>query len=149
MEDQIRTLSRALSTMREIRLAYLFGQRVNGGAGDLSEFGVAVYLNRRCPAFDRRVGLMERLADVLETTAFDFVVLNDAPIMTNRTIARYGMVVKDDPKAREAFQTKLHQVGSQPAPATELFWSFPTTAGAAAKVNEVSALAASALTPQG
>ena len=123
MEDWIRTLHQALSGMREIRFAYLFGQRVNGGAGDLSDFGVAVYLNARCPTFDQRLEMMEWLAGVLGMADFDFVVLNDAPILTNRSIVRHGLVVKDDPNARDAFQTRLYQVGCQPAVKDD-FWSF-------------------------
>lgn len=123
MEDRIRTLRQALSGMREIRFAYLFGQRVNGGAGELSEFGVAAYLSARCPAFDQRLDMMERLSGVLGTTDFDFVVLNDAPVLTNRSIVRHGVVVKDDPDARDTFQTRLHQIGYCPAVGAG-FWSF-------------------------
>ena len=83
MQDRITALRRALNTMREIRFAYLFGEQVNGKSGDLSDFGVAVYLNARCPAFNRRVDVMERLAASLGTADFDLVVLNDAPILTN------------------------------------------------------------------
>lgn len=130
MENRIMTLRRTLGTMREIRFAYLFGEQVNGCAGDLSDFGVAVFLKARRPDFSRRLVVMERLADLLGTTAFDFVVLNDAPILTNRTIARHGLVVKDEPREREVFQIKLHQAGEHPVAPVEAFWSFSGAADA-------------------
>lgn len=123
-EDRIGTLRRTLNTMHGIRFAYLFGRRINGGAGNLSDFGVAVYLNDRRPGFGRRVEVIEELADALGATDFDFVVLNDAPILTNRIIAREGVVIKEDAPAREAFQARLRRIDESLVPSPEIPWPF-------------------------
>ena len=108
-ERKVEEFRRACSSVPLIRFAYLFGARVNGHCSGLSTFGLAVYLGKHAP-FASRLRLMQRLALALRSHDFDLVVLDDAPLSTNREIVRYGRVIKEESGLRESFETRLAQI---------------------------------------
>lgn len=63
----------------EVKLAYLFGSRVTGKIGPLSDYDFAVYLDERDAAkrFDIRLKLMSDISMAIKTDDVDLVVLND------------------------------------------------------------------------
>ena len=83
-----------------------FGSAASGNTGPLSDLDFAVYLDGRLDLFIWRLKLMEALAKVLKTENFDFVVLNNAPIVLRHEVISNGVVLKDDRPRRVMFESR-------------------------------------------
>jgi predicted nucleotidyltransferase len=75
---------RALPVFKDfpgVKLAYLFGSRVTGDVGPMSDYDFAVYFDEDCasPA-DRQLSLVVALQRALNTDNIDLVVLNSMDI---------------------------------------------------------------------
>jgi hypothetical protein len=108
-EGRIKEFRRVCLATPQIRFAYLFGAGINGRCTTLSGFGLAVYLGRRSP-FVGRLRLMQRLARTLGSHDFDLVILDDAPLSTNRAIVHGGRVIKEEETLRATFEARLAKV---------------------------------------
>lgn len=63
-----------------IQLVYLFGSRVTGSSGPMSDTDLAILLDRAALVPALRVELAQRLAEALDSDQLDLVILNQAPI---------------------------------------------------------------------
>lgn len=63
----------------EIKLVYLFGSRVNGKTGPLSDYDFAAYIDEAdsIKRFNVRLEIVDKIAKKLKTDAVDLVVIND------------------------------------------------------------------------
>lgn len=64
-----------------IKLAYIFGSRVSGEVGPLSDYDFALYLNPKfdkIKMFDVRIETMIEIGRILKTDKVDVVILNTA-----------------------------------------------------------------------
>jgi len=80
LERSTVALQQALARTPEVKLAYLFGSRVGGNIGPLSDYDVAVLLEEDEAAQDTAYRLAHELASVLGTARVDVVLLNKAPV---------------------------------------------------------------------
>jgi predicted nucleotidyltransferase len=73
-----KSLSDVFASFVEVKLAYFFGSRVRGSEGPLSDYDFAVYIDVRNPleVHDIRMGLMERICQVVGSDRVDVIVLN-------------------------------------------------------------------------
>ena len=71
----------------------------------MSDLDFAVSIEGVQDRFAYRLKLMEVLARVLKTEAFDLVDLGDAPLVLRYEVVKGGRLLKDDPSARVAFET--------------------------------------------
>ena len=74
-----------------IKLAYLFGSRVGGSEGLISDYDIAV-LYSKTPLSDMRYSLAHKLAALLVTDKVDLVVLNGAPVELSYAVITTGLV---------------------------------------------------------
>lgn len=107
LADSIEIVRMFLDGERMVRFAYLFGSVAAGTSGPLSDLDIAVYLDGRVDAFAFRLKLMERLAGVLKSEAFDLVVLNRAPVLLGYEVVKNGVVLKEERARRVMFETAV------------------------------------------
>jgi hypothetical protein len=91
----------------KVKFAYLFGSMANGSIGPLSDLDIAVYLDGRLNSFTTRLHLMEALAKKLGSEQFDLVILNQAPVVLQFEVIKYGKVMKEDKPRRITFETQV------------------------------------------
>jgi len=77
-EKEIRKLFDIFGQYPEIKLVYLFGSRVMGEVGPISDYDFAIYLDTRDKKkiFDIKIELLNQLSLALKTDKVDLVVLN-------------------------------------------------------------------------
>jgi len=76
----------------EVLLAYLFGSRVAGKTGDLSDYDIAVLLRARQPQ-SFRYELASSLAQLLDADRVDLVILNDTSIELRYNVIATGKLL--------------------------------------------------------
>ncbi|MFH1039292.1 MAG: nucleotidyltransferase domain-containing protein [PVC group bacterium] len=104
---KLKDLTPILEKEKRVKFAYLFGSRVRGQDGPLSDTDIAVYLDRRIKPGDYRLKLMEKLAKFLKSDHLDLVVLNQAPPLLRHEIIKYGRLLKDDAARRIPFEVEV------------------------------------------
>ncbi|MCD6170422.1 MAG: nucleotidyltransferase domain-containing protein [Candidatus Latescibacteria bacterium] len=77
---------------RRITLVYLFGSRVKGKVGDLSDYDVAVLVDGGVP-YQFKYQLAYELRNALNTERVDLVILNSAPIELAYNIISTGRLI--------------------------------------------------------
>ena len=86
---------------------YLFGSCARGQSGPLSDIDLAIYLDNRLDSFAARLHYLEELYRLLKTERCDLVVLNNAPLVLQYEVIRYGKVLKENKLRRVPFETKV------------------------------------------
>lgn len=86
----------------EIKLAYLFGSRVEGKAGPMSDYDFAVYFDEKTPSLKRsdiKINLITDLMGELKTNAIDVVDLNSAtdPLLKYEAIRKQKILYEKKP----------------------------------------------------
>lgn len=90
----------------DVVFAYLFGGLTRGKPLPLSDVDIAVYFREGLHLPEKKVELLIRLTDVLETDEIDLVVLNSAPLTLRMKILENKKVVVDKaPFVRHRFES--------------------------------------------
>lgn len=76
-----------------IQLVYLFGSRVTGSIGPMSDTDLAILLDRAALVPALRAELAQRLAETLHSDQLDLVILNQAPIEFAYSVIAEGIVL--------------------------------------------------------
>jgi predicted nucleotidyltransferase len=107
--DSLRRLLGEISaTLRDVRLVYLFGSRIEDNVGPMSDYDVAVLFERAVDALELRARFAHELARALGTDRVDVVVLNAAPIeLAYAIIAQGGVVFKRDETTRVEYEATV------------------------------------------
>ena len=106
MEKAIELLRRE----KRVKLAYLFGSAVSGEMGKLSDIDIGIYLDESLSSdkrFKLQLELMGELAYALKTDRVDLIVMNDAPLLLNYNIIRYGKPIKSERQIKVRFEAKI------------------------------------------
>jgi predicted nucleotidyltransferase len=82
-----------LSDLKEVSLAYLFGSRVEGRLGPMSDYDLGVLIDRTAHEGQVQARLAHRLACALGADRVDVVLLNRAPIELAYAIIAQGEVL--------------------------------------------------------
>ena len=79
LKKDLEKLEKIFKLYSEIKLVYLFGSRVSGRVGPLSDYDFAVYLDEKDSKkrFDIRLELMAKIGEILKTDHVDVVIFND------------------------------------------------------------------------
>lgn len=76
-----------------IQLVYLFGSRVTGSIGPMSDTDLAILLDHTASVPALRVELTQRLAEALQSDQLDLVILNQAPIEFAYSVIAEGIAL--------------------------------------------------------
>lgn len=77
--EEIQKLLPIFEEYPKVKLVYLFGSRVNGKTGPLSDYDFAIYVDEAdsIKRFNVRLEIVDKIAKKLKTDAIDLVVIND------------------------------------------------------------------------
>ena len=96
-----------LNQEKIVKLAYLFGSAARDEMGKLSDVDIGVYLDESLSSDERfkfQLELMSRLASALKTDKVDLIVINDAPLLLNYNIIKYGKPIKFERQTKARFE---------------------------------------------
>jgi predicted nucleotidyltransferase len=93
------TLASIFRTIQEVRLVYLFGSRVEGAAGPLSDYDFGVLFDREKFSANIEAEVAHALSKVLETNRVDVVPLNRAPIELAYSVIFQGELIYEFDRA--------------------------------------------------
>lgn len=86
---------------KNVKLAYLFGSRVSGDIGPLSDYDFAVYFEQtdKKKIFNAKLHLLNKLTNLLKTDKVDLVVLNnlDKPELKFNIIKTGELIFESEP----------------------------------------------------
>jgi len=100
-EKETRKLFDIFGKYPEIKLVYLFGSRVVGKVGPISDYDFAIYLDTRDKKkiFDIKIELLNQLSQILKTDKVDLVVLNmtESPELKFNIIKEGKLIFEREP----------------------------------------------------
>lgn len=99
LKDELSTI---LPSLEGVRLVYLFGSRVDNNLGPMSDFDVAVLVDRAADGPRLRARLAHELARALQTDRIDVVLLNRASIELAYAVVAQGKVLYEQDVATRA-----------------------------------------------
>jgi hypothetical protein len=109
MDLKVNEIRAFLQEQKHVKVAYLFGSRAKGRVGPLSDFDIAILLDRHLnkqESFNYRLSLLNDLSSILKTRKLDVVIMNNAPLLLNYNIIKKGKVLYcRDELARVRFET--------------------------------------------
>ncbi|MEK7080362.1 MAG: nucleotidyltransferase domain-containing protein [Patescibacteria group bacterium] len=98
---EIKNLIPVFEKYPEVKLVYLFGSRVTGKIGPLSDHDFAIYLDEKDAKkrFELKLNIISEITKSLKTDSVDLVVLNDidAPEMKYNVIKDGTLILQVEP----------------------------------------------------
>jgi predicted nucleotidyltransferase len=95
-----------LKSHPKVVFSYLFGSLSKGKPSPLSDVDIAVFLKMAENVADRKIEILGRLIDILETDEIDLVVLNTADLpLVMGILKNKKLIVDKDPFARHLFES--------------------------------------------
>lgn len=95
-----------LQSRSDITFGYLFGSLARGQSTPLSDVDIAVYLSEGEITIERKMEILGKLMELLETDEIDFVILNTAPLTLRMKILENKTVIVDNaPFLRYAYES--------------------------------------------
>ena len=85
-----------LQSRSDITFAYLFGSLASGYNTLLSDVDLAVYFSEGEITIERKMEILGKLMELLETDEIDFVILNTAPLTLRMKILENKSVIVDN-----------------------------------------------------
>lgn len=102
----VERLGKALSSLPEVELAYLFGSSASGRTRPESDLDVGILVDAPAAANSRDTlaRLFDRLGQVVPSERLDIVLLNDAPsLLRHRVLSTGRLLFERGPEARVRF----------------------------------------------
>jgi len=104
----IENLLAILKDFPDIDLVYLFGSRVSGKTGPMSDYDLAIFGAARGNAFATQIQFQHALAMLLKTERVDVVLLNTAPIeLAYQIIATGKVLYQKDAYTRVEYEAEI------------------------------------------
>jgi len=95
-----------LNTHPKVIFAYLFGSFAKGKPSPISDVDIAVYLSEETDATQKKMEILGKLIELLETDEIDLVILNTASLpLAARIIENKVMLVDKKPFLRHSFES--------------------------------------------
>ena len=95
-----------LRSRPDIIFAYLFGGLARGKPLPLSDVDIAVYLRETVDSFEKKLEILGKLTDLLETDEIDIVMLNEAPLtLRMKVLENKRIIVDNDPFLRHEYES--------------------------------------------
>ena len=97
-----------LESHPKILFSYYFGSLAKGTLSPLSDVDIAIFLKKGNNLVDRKLEILGKLIDILETDEIDLVVLNttDLPLVMG-VLNNKKLIVDKDPFARHQFESLM------------------------------------------
>jgi len=97
-----------LESHPKILFSYFFGSLAKGTLSPLSDVDIAIFLKKGNNLADRKLEILGKLIDILETDEIDLVVLNttDLPLVMG-VLNNKKLIVDKDPFARHQFESLM------------------------------------------
>ena len=97
-----------LQSHPKVIFSYLFGSLSKGKLSPLSDVDIAVFLKKAEKVADRKIEILGRLIDILETDEIDLIVLNTADLpLVMGVLKNKKLMVDKDPFARHLFESLM------------------------------------------
>ena len=88
-----RRIEAVVHARAQVRLVYLFGSRVSGEIGPLSDTDLGVLLEREAPVARMRAQLAHLFSAALDGSPVDVIILNRAPIELAYAVIAQGKIL--------------------------------------------------------
>ena len=85
-----------LRARKDVLFAYLFGSLARRKPSSLSDVDIAVYLSKYADVLEKKMEILGRLIELLETDEIDLVILNSAPLTLRIRILETKKVIVDN-----------------------------------------------------
>ena len=97
-----------LESHPKVLFSYFFGSLAKGVLSPLSDVDIAIFLKKGNNLADRKLEILGKLIDILETDEIDLVVLNttDLPLIMG-VLNNKKLIVDKDPFARHQFESLM------------------------------------------
>ena len=97
-----------LESHPKVLFSYFFGSLAKGTLSPLSDVDIAIFLKKGNNLADRKLEILGKLIDILETDEIDLVVLNttDLPLIMG-VLNNKKLIVDKDPFARHQFESLM------------------------------------------
>lgn len=97
-----------LESHPKVLFSYFFGSLAKGTLSPLSDVDIAIFLKKGNNFADRKLEILGKLIDILETDEIDLVVLNttDLPLVMG-VLNNKKLIVDKDPFARHQFESLM------------------------------------------
>lgn len=106
IEDMLPKAETYLRSRPDILFAYLFGGLARGKPLPLSDVDIAVYLRETVDSFEKKLEILGKLTDLLETDEIDLVMLNEAPLtLRMKVLENKRIIVDNDPFLRHEYES--------------------------------------------
>ncbi len=106
IEDMLPKTETYLRSRPDILFAYLFGGLARGKPLPLSDVDIAVYLRETVDSFEKKLEILGKLTDLLETDEIDLVMLNEAPLtLRMKVLENKRIIVENDPFLRHEYES--------------------------------------------
>jgi predicted nucleotidyltransferase len=106
IEDMLPKTETYLRSRPDILFAYLFGGLARGKPLPLSDVDIAVYLRETVDSFEKKLEILGKLTDLLETDEIDLVMLNEAPLtLRMKVLENKSIIVDNDPFLRHEYES--------------------------------------------
>ena len=95
-----------LESHPKVLFSYFFGSLAKGTLSPLSDVDIAIFLKKGNNLADRKLEILGKLIDILETDEIDLVVLNTANLpLVMGILKNKKLIVDKDPFARHIFES--------------------------------------------
>lgn len=106
IRSKISNATEVLTKEENVLFAYLFGGLARGDATPLSDVDIAVYLKNIQNLANYKLSLFSKLADALDTSELDLVILNIAPTsLAGRILQSKRILVDKEPFNRYKYES--------------------------------------------
>jgi len=85
-----------LKSRGDVLFAYIFGSLAKGEVSPLSDVDISVYLTEDADFVEKKMEILGKLIELLETDEIDLVILNSAPITLRMKILESKKVIVDN-----------------------------------------------------
>jgi predicted nucleotidyltransferase len=106
IEDMLPKAETYLRSRPDILFAYLFGGLARGKPLPLSDVDIAVYIRETVDLSEKKLEILGKLTDLLETDEIDLVMLNEAPLtLRMKVLENKRIIVENDPFLRHEYES--------------------------------------------
>jgi predicted nucleotidyltransferase len=106
IDKTIQILKKILSTLQEIKFAYLFGSYANANFCKHSDIDIAIFLKEEDNNFDTKLSIHHKIQKTLQKEV-DLIILNDIKNLYLLEDILDGIILKDSKdNSREMFELK-------------------------------------------
>jgi len=106
--SRIPDVKKVLVEDSNVIFAYIFGGLAEGEPKPLSDIDISVYLKSTDKLAEYKLNLFDKLADTLNTSEIDLIILNTTPItITGRILQKKVILVDKNPPLRHTYESLM------------------------------------------